>query len=108
MNIFIVIITITVISIFFIIIISFYSAVLSVKNNMSIHAPSSGPNKKCQRCGLLYETRISSCPHCSNLNYDEIQQMLNQMYDERANIGKNVLKVAVIFVLITIVSFLWL
>lgn len=50
--------------------------------------------KPCARCGLLYDHRQNSCPHCSHLNEHELSQLLETKALElegAANLGRKLL-----------------
>jgi ribosomal protein L37E len=39
--------------------------------------------KPCERCGLHYDKREAMCPHCGDLDDDELRVMLAEKEEER-------------------------
>ena len=61
--------------------------------------------RKCKRCGFLYQKTLEECPHCRGINDLEVQQALSSRAPERKNIGKGmVIAIVIILVLLVLVS----
>ena len=61
-----------------------------------------GPSKKCERCGLSYFTnKFNQCPHCSDLNDNQLQSLLHRIEAEsygNAALGGKLLIIAIVLI----------
>ena len=59
--------------------------------------------KKCERCHILYKKALTECPHCSDINDKDLNNIIQNSSNARVDIGKLMLYGAVAIIAIMII-----
>ena len=60
-------------------------------------------SRQCSRCGLQFNKREDTCPHCKNLTNPEALKLKGDLQEENSELGKNFIYLCVGILLLLII-----